>query len=179
MERYADLRTVTLNGKHSPNVLRNLFTFPNPVNEISARFVAGGVVVLAIAILASRQPWLLVPLAYGFVARVATGPTLSPLGLLATRVLTPALGREPRYCPGPPKRFAQGIGAVFSVTAAVLALGFDLDAAAYALVAILGVFALLEASAGFCLGCKVFQALMRAGVVPESICLECADIWAR
>jgi hypothetical protein len=160
-------------------VVHNLFSFPNPVNEISARLVAGGVVALAIAILASREPWLIVALAYGFVARVATGPTLSPLGFLATRALTPALGREPRYVPGPPKRFAQGIGAVFSVTAAVLALGFDLDVAAYALVVVLAVFALLEASVGFCLGCRVFRILMRSGLVPESVCRECADLWTR
>lgn len=159
--------------------MRNLFSFPNPVNEVSARLVAGGVVVLVVAILASRQPWLLVPLAYGFVARALTGPTLSPLGQLVTRVLTPRLRVEPRYSPGPAKRFAQGIGAAFSVTAAVLALGFGWDNEAYALVAVLGVFALLESAAGFCTGCLVFRGLMEAGVVPESVCLECADIWAR
>ena len=44
-------------------------------------------------------------LAYGFVARVLTGPTLSPLGQLVTRVVTPALDIEARPVPGPPKRF--------------------------------------------------------------------------
>jgi hypothetical protein len=53
---------------------------------------------------------LLAPLAYGFVARVLTGPTLSPLGQLVTRVVTPRLPVAPRPVPGPPKRFAQGIG---------------------------------------------------------------------
>lgn len=161
------------------DVLRSVFSFPNPVNEISARVVAAGVVALAVATLASRQPWLLVPLAYGFVARVATGPTLSPLGLLATKVVTPRLGLPAKYCPGPPKRFAQAIGATFTVTASVLALGFGQDGPAYGLVAVIAVFALLESAAGFCMGCKVFQALMRTGMVPESVCLECADIWAR
>lgn len=160
-------------------MLRSLFSFPNPVNEVSARLVAAGVVVLVVATLASRQPWLLAPLAYGFLARVLTGPTLSPLGQLVTRVLTPRLGVAPRYSPGPAKRFAQAIGAVFSVAAAVLALGFGYDHEAYALVAVLGVFALLEAAVGFCTGCAAFRALMEAGVLPESVCLECADIWAR
>src|SRR5205823_14473770 len=63
-------------------------------------------------------------LAYGFVARVLTGPTLSPLGQLVTRVVTPWLGLPPKYVSGPPKRFAQGIGVAFSTTAAILALGF-------------------------------------------------------
>ncbi|HZU79555.1 MAG TPA: hypothetical protein VE991_06530, partial [Acidimicrobiales bacterium] len=40
--------------------------FPNPVNEVAARVVAGGVVALCVATLASRQGWLLIPLAYGF-----------------------------------------------------------------------------------------------------------------
>ena len=159
--------------------LRSLFSFPNPVNETSARLVAAGVVALVLATLASRQPWLLVPLAYGFVARALTGPTLSPLGQLVTRVVTPRLRVRPRYSPGPAKRFAQAIGAVFSVTAAVLALAFGIDGGAYALIAILGVFALLESAGGVCVGCKVFAVLIRAGVVPESVCLECADIWAR
>ncbi len=111
-----------------------LFRFPNPVNEVSARLVAGGVVVLALVILVGHQPWLLAPLAYGFVARVLTGPTLSPLGQVVTRVVTPRLPVAPRLVPGPPKRFAQGIGAAVTVSAAVLHFAFGLTGAAYALV---------------------------------------------
>src|SRR5439155_16585709 len=97
-----------------------LFSFPNPVNEVAARLVAGGVVLLSLTTIVFDQPWLTAVLAYGFLARVATGPKLSPLGLLVTRVLVPALPFEKREVPGPPKRFAQAIGAVFTVTAATL-----------------------------------------------------------
>jgi hypothetical protein len=31
----------------------------------------------------------------------------------------------------------------------------------------------------FWLGCQVFAALMRAGIVPETVCVECADISRR
>ena len=117
--------------------VRALFSFPNPVNEVSARLVAAGVVVLAVVTLATRQEWLLAVLAYGFVARVATGPTLSPLGQLVTRVVTPRLGLEPRYAPGPPKRFAQAVGAAFSATAAVLALGLGYDTTPYLLIGVM------------------------------------------
>jgi hypothetical protein len=86
----------------------------------------------AVAI-ALDQLWLIVVIAYGFVARVLTGPTL---GQLVTRVVTPLLGVAPRPVPGPPKRFAQGIGAVLSVTAAVLAFGFHLPVAAYAVLGV-------------------------------------------
>jgi len=37
----------------------------------------------------------------------------------------------------------------------------------------------LESIFGICLGCKTFAVLMRAGVIPESVCLECADISGR
>src|SRR6478736_3038965 len=62
-----------------PGMARS-FTFPNPVDEISARLVATGVVVMVSATLATGQWWILVPLVYGFVARVAAGPRFSPLG---------------------------------------------------------------------------------------------------
>ena len=155
-----------------------LFSFPNPVNEVSARLVAGGVVVLSVATIATGQVWLTAVIAYGFLARVLTGPTLSPLGQLVTRVITPRLGAEPRYVPGPPKRFAQGIGALFSTTAAVLGLGLGLDTAACAVLGVLVVAATLESVFAYCLGCKVFALLMRAGVIPANVCEECSNIWA-
>src|SRR5438445_5799608 len=126
--------------------MRSLFTFPNPVNEVSARLVAGGVVVMTVLTLGLGWHWLLIPLAYGFVARVLTGPTLSPLGQLVTRVITPRLDIEPRYVPGPPKRFAQGIGVAFSVTALVLTFGFDDFGAAKVVLAMLVAAAFLDSA---------------------------------
>jgi hypothetical protein len=37
----------------------------------------------------------------------------------------------------------------------------------------------LEGFLGICLGCTVFGWLIRAGVVPESVCAECGDLSAR
>ena len=154
-----------------------MFSFPNPVNEKAARVVAGVVALTGVAILLTDWHWLLVPLAYGFWARVLTGPTLSPLGRLAMRGVAPRLG-PPKYVAGPPKRFAQGIGAALTSVAAVLALGFGLDTAADVLVAMLVVAATLESVFALCLGCRVFAVLMRAGLVPEETCERCANIWA-
>src|SRR3954468_23826934 len=147
-----------------------LFSFPNPVNEVSARLVAGGVVLMALTTIVFDQPWLTLVLAYGFVARVLTGPPLSPPCQLVTRVITPRLGVAPRNVPGPPKRFAQAIGVVFSVTAAVLALALHDTGAAYVVLGLLVVAASLEAFAGFCVGCAIFGLLMRAGVIPNEVC---------
>lgn len=153
--------------------------FPNPVNEVSARLVAGGVVVLAAATIAFDLRWLTVLLAYGFLARVITGPKLSPLGQLVTRVITPALSVEPRLVPGPPKRFAQGVGAAFTVTAVLLTYGFDRFDLAQVVLGVLVVAASLEAFVGVCLGCKMFALLMRIGVIPPEVCEACNDIWSR
>ncbi|HAS10886.1 MAG TPA: DUF4395 domain-containing protein [Acidimicrobiaceae bacterium] len=154
-----------------------LFTFPDPVNEVSARLVAAGVVTMSVAAIALDLRWLVAVIAYGFVARVLTGPTLSPLGQLVTRVLTPALDRPPKLVPGPPKRFAQGIGVAFSVTALVLVLAGQWGAAQVAL-GMLATAAFLEAAFALCLGCKAFALLMRAGVIPDDVCERCNDIWA-
>ena len=156
-----------------------MFNFPNPVNEVSARLVAGVVVLMCLAVLALGQHWLLVPLAYGFLARVATGPTLSPLGQVVTRVVTPRLPVEGKPVPGPPKRFAQGIGATLSVSAAVLYFVFGLTTAAEALVGLILVAATLESVFAYCVGCKVFALLMRAGVISDDVCEECNNIWNR
>jgi hypothetical protein len=155
-----------------------MFSFPNPVNEKAARVVAGVVAVTGVVILSTGWHWVLVVLAYGFWARVLTGPTLSPLGRLAMGVVAPRLG-APKYVAGPPKRFAQGIGAGLASLAAVLALGLGLDTAADVLTGLLVVAATLESIFGLCLGCRIFAVLMRAGLVPEETCERCANIWAQ
>lgn len=157
---------------------RRIIGFPATVNEISARVVATGVVVQAVIFLVWQQWWLLVPLAYGFVARVIAGPTLSPLGQLATRVVTPRLGRPERIVPGPPKRFAQFIGSIFSL-GALVAWGLGSSTVAVVLISGLLIAASLEAFVGFCLGCTIFGGLMKVGVIPESVCEACQDITRR
>jgi hypothetical protein len=155
-----------------------IFSFPNPVNEKAARTVALVVMLLAFLTLATSWYWLLVPLAYGFAARVLTGPTLSPLGRLASRVVAPRLGPE-KLVPGPPKRFAQAMGATITAVAAIAALGFAAYGIADVLLAALILAAGLESIFAYCLGCQIFGVLMRAGIVPERVCVECADVRGR
>jgi hypothetical protein len=157
--------------------LRRLVSFPNPVNEYAARSVAAMVVVLCLATLLFRTPWLLWPLALGFVARVASGPRFSPFGQLATKVIAPRIGPA-KLVPGPPKRFAQAIGATLSVGALV---AFYLDAAwlSWVLVGMITVAALLESALGYCLGCATFGRLQAIGVIPASVCEACNDVRLR
>ena len=158
--------------------MASVFGFPNPVNEKAARVVAGGVAIVALVTLVTDWHWLLVPLALGFLARVLTGPTLSPLGQLATRVVAPRLG-APTLVPGPPKRFAQSVGLALTAVAAVASLVLDRPGVASGLLGVLVIFATLESVVGFCAGCWMFGQLMRLGVIPEQTCVACADIWRR
>ena len=155
-----------------------LFSFPNPVNELAARVVAFAVLLMCMAAIAFHEPWLLVPIAYGFWARVLTGPSLSPLGQLATRVVAPRLG-PPRPVAGPPKRFAQAMGTAFSTAAVVLWFGLGDHTATWAVLGLIIVAAALESLAGYCVGCKIFGLLMNAGVIPEKVCAECSDLSLR
>lgn len=158
--------------------MAGVFTFPNPVNDKAARTVAGVVLVTVVVILTTGAYWLLVPLAYGFWARVLTGPTLSPLAWTAMNVIAPRLG-EPHPVPGPPKRFAQAMGTVMSTAALILALVLGDHTAAGIVLILLLPAAGLESIFGYCLGCKAFAVLMRIGLVPQEICAECADIRPR
>jgi len=155
-----------------------LFEFPNPVNETSARLVAAGVVVQAVTYLVVRQWWLLLPLVYGFLARVASGPRFSPLGQLVTRVVTPRLHVEHQFVAGPPKRFAQGVGLLFS-GGALLAAALGASSVSVWLISALVLAATLESAFAFCLGCMVFNRLMRWGLIPADICEDCNDLSQR
>ena len=158
--------------------MKNLFVFPNPVNETSSRLVAGGAVLMGLAFAVTGNAWILFPLTYGFIARVLTGPTLSPLGRIATQLITPRIQRNHLMVAGAPKRFAQGIGAVFTATASVLWI-LDVHSASRIVVSALVVAASCEAFLGYCVGCAIFGQLMKMGIIPESVCVECNDITSR
>jgi hypothetical protein len=163
--------------------LTRIIGFPNPVNEKAARTVAGGVLIISIAALvlsltaADGWLWLVAPLAAGFVARVLTGPRLSPLGRLATTVIAPRLG-EAKLVAGPPKRFAQAVGATVTI-AGVIFLAAGHPAVTQWLLGLMIIAAGLESIFAYCIGCKVFASLMRLGLIPEQTCAACTNIALR
>jgi hypothetical protein len=158
--------------------VNKIIGFPNPVNEVSARLVATGVVLMATTTVLFDTKWVLPILFYGFVARVLTGPKLSPLGQLVTRVITPRLPFKEKLVAGPPKRFAQGMGVAFSGIALLLALTGHWFAGQVVL-GMLIFAASLEAFVGICLGCKIFAIGMRLGWVPEEVCEACNNVGDR
>jgi len=157
--------------------MSSVFAFPNPVNEYAARVTAALVVLLAVVSAIAGSGWGLLAIAAGFWLRLLFGPRISPLALLSVKVITPRLGKA-RLVAGPPKRFAQGIGAAVS-TAALLLFAAGAAPAAWALLGVLVIAASLEAFAGFCLGCTIFGFLQRRGVIPEDVCEACNNISLR
>ncbi len=118
--------------------------------------------------------WISVAIAYGFLARVACGPTFSPLGRLATQVIAPRLGPV-RPVPGPPKRFAQAVGAVVTTSTVVL-VALGQYALAEILLVLIMLFAALESLFGLCVGCHLFAMLTRAGLIRADVCAACSDV---
>ena len=155
--------------------MQNPFPFPHPVNETSARIVALGAMLMSAVFAATGAAWILIPLTYGFVTRVLTGPALSPLGLLSTKIITPRLHVQHRLVAGPPKRFAQFVGLLFSTTSSVLWL-LDFTTASRVVAAMLAAAAFLEAVFAVCLGCIMFGWMIRWGVIPDRVCEQCSKL---
>jgi hypothetical protein len=149
--------------------------FPRVLDDVTVRLVAGEVLLIAAVAALTRQPWLFGVLALDFILRAGLGPKWSPLARLASRFVRPRVSAAPRPTPGPPKRFAATVGAVFSLAIpATYYLGAH--TVGWVLIAVMLVFPALESILGICVGCLVFSVLMRLGVIPREVCLECADI---
>jgi hypothetical protein len=71
------------------------------------------------------------------------------------------------------------MGGVMSSAALVVGLILGHHTAADVLLGLLVVASGLESIFAYCLGCRIFSLLMRAGVIPETVCAECADIRLR
>ena len=160
--------------------ITNFFSFPELINEVAARLVAIGVLVLSsvvLFLLIDKNNYVLIFLSiliYGFLARVSSGPKISPLALFVTKLLVPRLNFKEKLVPGPPKRFAQGIGLIFSLFTAITFV-VNLNSISIILISILILFAALEAFIGFCAGCKVFKLLMNIGLIPNDVCEKCSN----
>lgn len=159
--------------------------FPAIVDEVTVRLIAGVVLAVGIVALATQQWWLYAVLAIDFTLRAVVGPQASPIARLVQKWLRPRLAAPNRPTAGAPKRFAASIGAVLTFAATALwvvsvATGSGPALTAVVVIgAIMVLFPALESVLGLCVGCKLFGGLMRLGLIPEEICLDCADITRR
>lgn len=169
---------------HAP-AARRASRFPTVVDDVTVRLVAAVVLVVGLVALLTQQWWLYAVLAVDFSLRAALGPRWSPVARLVLRWVRPRVSALPVPTAGAPKRFAATIGAVLTVAATVLWVVSLVTGSEGALTAVIVigivmvVFPALESVFGFCVGCWLFSGLMRIGLVPEEVCLDCADISRR
>jgi predicted secreted protein len=124
-------------------------------NERVLRILAAFVVALTALSLFIVEPWIMLFLAVDFAVRAFAFPKLSVLRLLSEKISN-LLGQEPRPVNAGPKRFAAGLGMIFS-----LIIGALLFTDYYFLTALTGgmlvACAVLESVAGYCVGCKIYM----------------------
>jgi hypothetical protein len=123
------------------------------------RFAAAVTTLVLVLVLVTASGWLALAQALVF-AVTAANPRLGPYGLVYRWLVAPRLGRPTELEPAAPVRFAQALGLVFTVAAAVGYLSgvtvVGIVATALALIA-----AFLNAAFGLCLGCEVYLAFRR------------------
>jgi hypothetical protein len=123
------------------------------------RFAAAVTTVVLIAIALTRSGWLAAAQAVVF-AIGALSARHAPYGVLFRVFVAPRLGPPREVEPAEPVRFAQAVGFVFALVAAIGflsgATAVGLIATAFALVA-----AFLNAAFGLCLGCEAYLLLRR------------------
>ncbi|MCU0434678.1 MAG: DUF4395 domain-containing protein [Bacteroidia bacterium] len=124
------------------------------VNERVLRVLAILVVSLTAVSLIAVTPWIMLFLAFDFAARTFSFPQLSLLRWLSEKTVS-LLKLQPQPVNAGPKKFAAGLGMVFS-----LVIGLLLFTDYYLLTALTGgmliACAVLESVAGYCVGCKIF-----------------------
>ncbi|WP_460947495.1 DUF4395 domain-containing protein [Spirosoma daeguense] len=131
------------------------------MNENKARIVAFLVLLTAITYIATGFWPLFLFLLVDFALRAFDYGKFSPLARLSDWLIE-QFNVQTRLVDQAPKRFAAGIGMVFS--AVVLSLHF-LAIPSVWVAGTLAVFASLESLAGFCAGCYVYTFLKRVRVI--------------
>ncbi len=126
----------------------------NHVNEKVVRLIATQVILLTLIILLTGWTWLAFFLAADFVLRAFT--SIPSLLAVIAKGLAKAFGLTPKPIFAPPKRFAAGLGFVFSLGIGIF-LYLHYPVSAYATGGILIVCATLEAVFNICPGCYVYN----------------------
>lgn len=105
-------------------------------------------VVLSLAAVVSGEIWMVALLTFEFAVRAAAGPSISPMGLLAARVM---VRRSPgQGSVGPSSRLAHIVGLALSLAALALHLAIGPDTTQRAILGTLTILAAAEAIFGIC-----------------------------
>lgn len=129
----------------------------NQINEPTVRVVAFLVALMAATGAWLQSPYIFLFLAYDFYVRGFYKKQWSLFRLIAIKAVTIFEVREKLIDAGG-KRFAAKIGFIFSAALTLLTL-FGWSAGVYVLSGILVLFATLESTLAYCVGCKVYSLL--------------------
>ena len=133
------------------------------INENKARFTAFFVLVLAVIFLFTCL-WIIVAfLAVDFFLRVNNLGNYSLLGILSDAIIK-QLHIKNKPTDRAPKRFAAGVGLLFTVAILILTLS-HLPLYTNIVVSVLLFFAFLESFVGFCAGCYVYTFLKKLAII--------------
>lgn len=124
------------------------------VNNSVARIVAAQVIIVSVITLVTNLWWLLLFQVYDFFVRAIDAREYSIYRRIAIPISS-ALNLPEILVDAAPKRFAAGIGVLFSISISIL-LFFDLFIPAVVTSILLLVCAFFELTISFCVGCYVY-----------------------
>ena len=124
------------------------------INENVARIVAFFVIIIISAGTYFKLPFLIAALAFDFYARAFTSGKYSPLKYIS-RKISKYLTLPEKMVDAAPKKFAAGMGILFSVSIAGL-LWLQYYSSSDLLAAVMLICAGLESFLSFCLGCIIY-----------------------
>jgi hypothetical protein len=124
------------------------------INENVARIMAFFTILIVLAGVYFKSSIVLAALAIDFYLRTFTSGKYSPLKYISKR-FSNYLGVSPKMVDTAPKKFAAGIGFLFTLSISGLLL-FNHYMAANSLAAVLIICAGLESFKGFCVGCIIY-----------------------
>ncbi len=98
-----------------------------------------------------------------FFIKVVIGTKFSPISRLAALIVS---GQKPEYVGAVQKRFAWSIGLILSATMVVLLYVFEMRGVVnLSICSLCLTFMFMESAFGICVGCKMYNALMKMGVI--------------
>ena len=131
---------------------------------IDARGPRFGAVITSIVLataLATNNVWVIVAQAIVFAIGAFKGPQFTPYAFVFKKFVKPRLKKAGATEDVRPPQFAQTVGLLFALTAAVGSFA-GLDAVFTIAVAFALAAAFLNAAFNFCLGCEIYLLLLRA-----------------
>jgi len=163
MKNFKSLGLFTF-GEVIPGLMIHGKPAPYPVlNERAIR--AGAGMVFAAGFFAFFQAFYLQNFIFliDFFMKVVVGTKFSPISRLAALIVR---GQKPEYVGAVQKRFAWSIGLILSATMVMLLYVFEMRGAInLSICSLCLTFMFMESAFGICVGCKMFNALMKMGLI--------------